>query len=338
MTTMPRTPTDTSVSISLAELARIEEQRVREEDLRRARARENEARERREVEAKRRAAEAESMAAEEAARARRLREEAEHKARVEARERVAADVARIEAEASARRAADNAVRAHELAVLRARAEGGSRRVQHVLAIVLGLTLCGGAAAGYGMTRQVAGLEQETERLRESQVALSREREQAKSNELAALDRRHAALQGRPALAGAEEARAAVEAARNAVDSRALDRDRLRAYGDALDALAMRLDTLERIAALDRRQADLGAWAADRRRSDEATAARVASLKAKAPGAGPDAVRAYERALDQLRDALAASGPARGSRPPPAVRPWDCKDPADPICGLDGRTL
>src|SRR5689334_19239085 len=56
MSTMTRNNAETSVTFSLAELAKLEEERLREEDGRRARAREKEARERREAEARRRAA------------------------------------------------------------------------------------------------------------------------------------------------------------------------------------------------------------------------------------------------------------------------------------------
>jgi len=304
MSTMTRTSSDTSVTFSLAELARIEQERVEEEDGLRARARDKEARARSDAEASRRAAETAQIAADADARARRAREEAAEKARIEARERVAADVARIEAESKARLAADNAACAHELTVLRARAEGGRSRLQIALAAALGLALCGGAAAAYQGSQHVASLEQDTSRLREEHLSLARERDNAKSTDLAALDRRYAALRARPLASGAAEATATAEAARNAIDPRSVDHGRLRAFGEAIDGLDARIAALDKVAALDRREADLAAWAADRRRSELTVAARGAAARAKSSGADEASIRLYEGALVELRDALA----------------------------------
>lgn len=339
MSMMSRNTSDTSVTFSLAELAKLEEARVREEHLQRAKAREKEAREQREEEARRRAAETTRAAAEAETRARREREQAETEARAEARARAEIEVARIEAEAKARLEADNAARAHELAVVCARAEGRRRSLAHALAAALGLVVCGGAAAAYGVARHVAGLQQEAQQLRDAHAALAEERESARAAELAALDRRHAALRARPLARDAEEARATAEAARNALDPRALDHSRLRAFGDALDALETRLDALEKVAALDRRHADLAAWAAERRRPEATAAAQVAAARARTPGADEGAIRAYESALAQLREALARPA-APGPRPQVGVgsRQPECANPGDPMCGFDGRPL
>lgn len=339
MSMMSRNTSDTSVTFSLAELAKLEEARVREEHLQRARAREREAREQREEEARRGAAEAARAVAEAEAEARREHELAEAEARAEARARAALEVARIEAEAKARLDADNAARAHELAVVRARAEGRRRSLTHALAAALGLALCGGAAAAYGVAQHVVSLQREAQRLRDTQAALAEERESARAAELAALDRRHAALRGRPLARDAEEARTTAEAARNALDPRALDHNRLRAFGDALDALETRLDAIERIAALDRRHADLAAWAAERRRPEATAAAQVAAARARTPGADEGALRAYESALAHLREALARPA-ASGPRPQAGVEPQQprCANPGDPMCGFDGRSL
>jgi hypothetical protein len=340
MSTMTRSNSETSVTFSLAELARIEQERVEEEDGLRARAREQEARARREAEASRRAIETAEIAAEAEARTRRAREEAAEKARIEARERVAADVARIEAESKARLEAANAERAHELTVLRARAEKGRGRVTIALAAALGLVLCGGAAAAYQGSQHVASLEQDTARLREEHLSLARERDSAKSTELAALDRRYAALRARPLAAGAEEARATAEAARNAIDPRSPDHGRLRAFAEALDGLDARIDALDRVATLDRRQADLAAWAADRRRSELTVAARGAAARAKSSGADEASIRLYEGALDQLRDALAQTTTSSGAaaHPPIAGAVKQACAQGDPGCGLDGTRI
>jgi colicin import membrane protein len=340
MSTMTRTSSDTSVTFSLAELASLEQERVREEDLQRARSREKEARNLRDAEAQRREAEAARIAAEAEARARREREEAAEKARIEARERVAAEVARIEVEAKARLEAANAARAHELVVLRARTEGGQRRVQAALALALGLVLCGGGVAAYQTSQQVAGLEQSAALRREEHVSLVRERDSARATELAALDRRYAALRARSSASSADEARRTAEAARSAVDVQALDHGRLRAFGEALDALEMRIEALEKVAALDRREADLAAWAAERRRTEITAAARSAAVRARAASADEGAIRAYEGALDQLRDTLAQAVVGAG-RAPAASQPGVVKAACaqgDPGCGLDGTRI
>ena len=338
MSTMIRGTTETSVTFSLAELAKIEEERVREQDAQRARTRDLAARQQREAEAQRRATEAGRIAAEAEARARRERGEAEEKARLEAREQAAIEVARIEAMAKARLEIDSATRAHELSVLHLRAEGGRRGWQRGLAAALALVLCGGAVAAYQVKQHVAEVEQGAERLREGQSALAQERDHARATELAALDRRHAALRAAPRVRDAEEARVTAAAARGAFDARALDHDHLRAFGDALDALQARLEALDRVAALDRRHADLTAWAAQRRRSEITAAARSAAARARAMGNDEGAIRVYEGALDQLRDALAESTAASGPRATRVSAGPGCTDPHDPLCGLDGRPL
>ncbi len=340
MSTMTRTSSDTSVTFSLAELASLEQERVREEDLRRSRAREKEARELRDAETRRREAEAARNAAESEARARREREEAAEKVRIEARERVAADVARIEAEARARLEADNAARAHELVVLRARTEGGHRRLQTALAVALGLVLCGGGVAAYQVSQHVAGLEQSAALRREEHLSLARERDSARATEVAALDRRHATLRARSLISSAEDSRSTADAARSAVDVKALDHGRLRAFGDALDALQMRIEMLEKVALLDRREADLAAWAAERRRTELTAAARSAAVRVKA-SVDEGAIRAYEGALEKLHDAL-AKGVAVAGRPSSSSSVSGVVKPAcaqgDPGCGLDGTRI
>ena len=341
MPTMSRDNSETSVTFSLAELARIEEERVRVEDERRARTREMEARERREAQARRRAEEEAQVAAQAEARARRQREEAEEQARAKAREQAALEVARIQAQAKVQLDAENAQRAHELAVLRANNESGRRRLQVALAAVLGLVICGGSAAAFGVHREVASLGQENERLREGQSALSRERDQAKATELASLDRRLEALRARPfgrddAKATAE-VRQTVEAARKAIDAKALDHSRMRSFGEALDAFEARIGGLEKLQALERRHADLEVWAGQRKKADAGGAARNAALSARVL-VDESSLRAYETALDRLRDSLSKEGAQGGGVS--VVQPIGptCTDPNDPLCGLNGRAL
>lgn len=337
-----RATTDTSVTISLAELAKIEEARVREEESERIRAREERARAERQAEAARRAAEAAEAEAAAGMRARRAREEAIEQARIEARERASAEVLRIEAEARARLDADNAVRAHELGELRVRRETGRRRREYALSAVLAAVVSLGGAMLYDRADHATKLERTVAELREGQRSLAGERDDAKRTELQALDRRHAALRARTPARGADDAQRTVEAARAGIDERAPDHGRLRAFADALDALQSRIESIEKLALLDRRHADLAAWAASVRRSHAASDARGAAQRARAPGAGATALAAYERALDGLRDELARRAPGGGRPiavvdPGPGPQPGRCQQ-GDPSCGLDGRPL
>jgi hypothetical protein len=340
MSTFHSNPSDTSVTFSLAELAKLEDIRVREEEQRRAAERERATREAREAEAARRAAEAARTAAEQEARARRQRAEAEEQARVVARQRAEIEVARIEAEAKARLEAENAQRAHELALYRVRTEAGRRRITGVLAAALAVVVAVGGVATYRVTGQLASVEQAFARLRDEQQALAKEREHAKATELTALERRFAALGARPNQREAGEPRAAAEAARKAIDTKALDQDRLRAFADALDAFEARLNMLDRVAALDKRRDDLAAWAAERKRSDALAVARATAARAHATG-DETALRAYEGALDQARDTLARE-PSGGVRQAVAktegASGGTCPGPGYPGCGLDGKPL
>jgi hypothetical protein len=342
MSTTHQNPSDTSVTFSLAELAKLEQERVREEDARRASDREKTARATREAETARRAAEAAKIAADEEARARRLKAEAEEQARLAAKQRAEIEIARIQAESKVRLDAENAQRAHELALFRVRTEAGRRRITGALAAALALVVAAAGLGGYRLNSQLGSVEQEAERLRDGQQALAKEREHAKATELNALERRFAALGTRPNLRQAEEARAAAETARKAIDTRALDHDRLRAFADALDALEGRLDGLDRLDALDQRRADLAAWAAERKRSDVLAATGTAAARARAL-CDESALRGYEAALDRAREALAKEPPTGGGRQ--AIAKTDggsggrtCPGPGFPGCGLDGKPI
>jgi hypothetical protein len=130
----------------------------------------------------------------------------------------------------------------------------------------------------------------------------------------------------------------VDAARNAIDAKSPDHARVRAFSDALDGLETRLESLEKLATLDRRHANLAAWAAERRRTDITADARLAARRAKVTG-DDASLRAYEGALNALGDTLAQSAGGSG-RPPPQPGPAGptCADPHDPLCGFNGRPL
>ncbi|MFO0759675.1 MAG: hypothetical protein U0359_24515 [Byssovorax sp.] len=340
MTMIPRDNTETSVTFSLAELARLEEQRVHEEEQRRHRAREKEARDRREAEERRRAQEAAEIAAETEARARKRREQAEIEAREEARRQAEAQVARIAAEAKVKLDAENAARAHELAVLRVKTEAGRSRVQLGLAIALGLSLLAGGGLHVRAEQALAEVSARAERLEDGRATLTRERDQAKSAELASLDKRFGSLKARLGAEQNEAALITAEQARAAIDPAALDRTRMRAFGDALDALQGKVDARDELARLDQRRGDLDAWAAQQKKrgllgdADEAAARARATFDAVA-------LATYKRALDQASRELAHGTSAAGSAGPIATARVPEGKPClkgDPGCGLDGKRI
>ena len=106
-------------------------------------------------------------------------------------------------------------------------------------------------------------------------------------------------------------------------------------------LETKIETLEKLAALERRSADLVTWA-DQRKKGEATAA-VRSAAARAKVMSDDgALRAWDTALDQLRDTLAnaktASGTGGVSAVTAAGSPYKCNGPGDPMCDGNGHVL
>jgi hypothetical protein len=118
----------------------------------------------------------------------------QEKARVEARQHAAVEVARLEAEAMLRLEADNARRAHELELARAKSLGGSRRVQHVLAALLAVFVLAGALGGWDAAQSISRLEEERESLRDAKLALAEERDKAQAAERDALREQRLALE------------------------------------------------------------------------------------------------------------------------------------------------
>ena len=248
------------------------------------------------------------------------------------------EVARIEAEARARLEADNAQRAHELEMLRVRGASGGRRLSQLLGAALALVVCTASVGSYAVTRHIDGLEVEAERLRERQLALVREREQALQSELSGLDRRLAALASHPMVVRTADARTAAETARASVDVRSPDAESVRSFRDALDALEGRLRAFERLAQLDARRADLVAWSAKQGRGE--LPASLDAAAARARGGDLAAITSYEGELDRARKALSSTGPV-AARPPVNHPPTttSCRnEPGNPLCGLDGQPL
>jgi len=332
---------ETSVMFSLAELADIEEKRVREEAIERARRREEQARERTAAEQQQREAEAVRVAAAAEARQQRERERAKAIVKSKAREQAELDVARITAEGKARLETDNAARAHELAILRVKSASGHARLRRVLAAVLGAVLLAGSGAAYAVNNHLRHLEQQSQRLRDDRWALIQSRDKEMAAELMALDRRHDALRERSGPAYAKPAEEQAAAARAAVEAGGVDAAKLRAIGEALDDLDVRLDRADRLAEHDRRLTDLAAWARSTRKAKRMEAARSAAARAHRSPDSDDALAAYGRALDGFRKTLSADGGAKQMPQvtgPPQDTKTVCTDPHDPLCGLDGKQL
>jgi colicin import membrane protein len=166
--------TDSSVLFSLAELAAIEAERIRDEERAHAEARDAKVRHEALAAQQKREAEMARVAEAQAEREREAQAAAEAAALRDAREHAAREVARIEAEAKARAEADDATRRHEIALLKANSERHGTRLVRVLGGLLGVALFGGGAAAYagvqkqqGLERRIALLENEKQTLRET---------------------------------------------------------------------------------------------------------------------------------------------------------------------------
>jgi hypothetical protein len=332
-------PTETSVALSLAELSRIEEERVEREKTARAKGRSARIQREREAEARRLAEDDAKLRDEEAARVEQARREAAERALRAARERADLEVARIRAEAKSRLDADNAARAHELAVLGTKRETGRRRREIVLGVALSVCFALGGFGFWDASARTSKYERSVEELRERERAVLRERDDSKRVELQSLERRHATLLARPRTADAKPTLEAAESARAAIDVRSPSQDRLRAFADSLDVLDRRLDVLDEVALLDRRGRDLASWASSQKRTARLESVKTAALRAKAEDAGADAISAYERELDGVASELGerTRGAARPHAGEPTGAERTCRE-GDPGCGLDGKPL
>jgi hypothetical protein len=256
--TMSTTANETSVMTSLAELARIERERVREESAQRAHTRREAARVEADRAAERLRIEEASIAAERLARAEDERKNVEARIRAEARERAAADVARIEAAAKVQLDVDNAVRAHELAVIRVRAHENHGRLVWVLAALLAVALCSGAALAFETSRRVTELTREADRLRDRERVLTEDVARAKlagvdalaaqarlatTRRIAAIDRRHTDLTAWATQQRRSDVESTLAAAKAEVTARGGDEGALDTYEQALDRLRNQLATI-----------------------------------------------------------------------------------------------
>ncbi len=290
-TNNPTTP-ETSVMFSLAELADIEEERVREEAAQRAAiAAERAVAERKRLEAERDAEQA-RIAGEITRREQKERERAEQKARDEARARAEMEIARIEAEGKARLLAENAQRQHELELMRVKQQGGSTRLRRALAAVVGVVVLGGAAAGWAVNGRFGKLEGESQRLRSDRWGQSQAFEEALNTTRTALSKRHDKLKERATGIVTEQARSRAEAARSAIEASGLTTPSLHAYAESLDVLASRVALEEQLAQADKRLADLTKWANTAKKRQLVAKVKPASRAAHRADTDEAAVKAF----------------------------------------------
>jgi dTMP kinase len=295
-TTTAQVTTDTSVTLSLVELARLEAERLRSEEAAAQKKREAQRMQQKEAERAEREAEMARLSAEAEERARKARAEAEEKVRAEARARVESDILRIQAEAKARLQADEAARAHELAVIRAKAEGNRGWLRIALVAVIAISGVGGVLGGTVAADREAALRTQVEKLRDESAATARSVESARTE-------------------------AAERQRRLTVEQRERRAERVTLLDGRRDALAgwaeaqSRRDVMTSIeAAADRAHAQ-GASEADLAVYDGALTRAADQLSKPATG----------------RIARRTDG-----GPVPVVRAAACANPHDPMCGLDGR--
>jgi hypothetical protein len=258
MTMSTNATTETSVMTSLAELAKIERERVREESARRAHTRHEAARVEAERVAERLRFEEARTAAERLARAEDERKDVEARTRAEARERAATDVARIAATAKVQLDVENAARAHELAVLRVRTEGNHGRLVWVLVASIALALCGSAGIAFEASRRVTELTHEADQLRDRERVLTEDGVRAKltsvdalatqarlatAKRIAALDRRHVDLTTWAVQQRRSDVESALDIATAGTAARGGEDAALEAYEHALDHLRNQLATI-----------------------------------------------------------------------------------------------
>jgi hypothetical protein len=289
---------ETSVTFSLTELMQMEVERLHDEELARARERESRAREERRIAATRREQEEAAVGARDRERSARLREEAAEVARHAAEQQAVVEVARIEAEGKARLAADEAIRAHELALLRARRDSAAGRWRTAFAGATAGALCAMGALLWNGHRDAQAAEAELARERGARQMADEARTAAARDEAAALERREARVRARAAAVAAEALGAATETARHAAGADPANAARMAAYRDALDTWQGRVEALER----------------------EAHRAELEALRRSLPP-------------QRKRGTTGAVPP-----PEPRERGSCGTDPGDPLCGLDGRPL
>jgi hypothetical protein len=167
---------ESSVLFSLAELQRMEQDRVDGEEQQRVMARERRERERRDAEAIRHRLEQERLVSERAAAEEHARRFAAAEALDRARVQAALDVARIETEAKLRLAAAEQTRTHELELLRSRTNTRLYRACIGLSVALALALSLGALGAWKVDLELNRLKHDALQSSKERNAIATERD------------------------------------------------------------------------------------------------------------------------------------------------------------------
>ncbi|HEX2882048.1 MAG TPA: hypothetical protein VHO25_21160 [Polyangiaceae bacterium] len=173
---MTQDSVESSVLFSLAELQRMEHDRLAIEERQQATARERRERERRQAEAEQHRHEQEQRASERAATEEHARREAEALAHERARQQSVVEVARIEAEAKVRLAAEERARTQELALLRTRSHQGLYRVCVGLSVALLAALSGMAVGTWRLNSDLDQLKSDLSQAQQLQASTASDRD------------------------------------------------------------------------------------------------------------------------------------------------------------------
>jgi hypothetical protein len=179
---MTQNSMESSVLFSLAELQRLEQDRIGAEEHERATARQRRERERREAEAEHHRVEQARLASEQAVAAESAQRELETKARERARAQAAVEVTRIEAEAKVRLAAEEHARTQELALLRTRTQQGLYRACVTLSVALAGALVAMTIGAWRLISDRNQLKSDLSQAQQLQLSLAQQRDAA-SHEL-----------------------------------------------------------------------------------------------------------------------------------------------------------
>lgn len=175
---MTQDSVESSVLFSLAELQRMEHDRLAIEERQQAVVRQQQEQEQRQAEANRHQVEQEQRTKERAAVEEHVRREAEAAARERARQQSVVEVARIAAEAKVRLAAEERARAHELAILRTSTHQGLYRACVGLSVALTGALFAMAVGAWRLNSDFDQVSSDLSHARQLQMSMAQERDSA----------------------------------------------------------------------------------------------------------------------------------------------------------------
>lgn len=348
---------DTSVIVSLKELVALEDERIQEEEAARQAA--HREAERRQTEAAVAAREAEDARrqAEASARAEAARREAEDEARREAVRLAEMERVRVQTQAAVAREMAERVAEHQRKLAALDNDAERRRLRRFGAVGLVLTLLVGSGATAGAMSHFQSLRQQHD---QTMFQLSSETEQLLRDRHDALEQLNSRLSTAAARLERDEAvrnelsatRDAVATARRQLDQHHPTAAQLDRYEEALADFSREVSRQQRrgrYAELETVRQTLMLKVRDRGdlpqpwREAKATA-DAARSRVDAYDPDPEALGAYDGALEKLALAAVGLDPVAGKRPPrytgPATTTGDTPpttpDPGDPLTGCSGK--